>query len=86
MSGMSIAQAQQAYGAYQQYSELDKQYDITNKAVQGGDGWGGTGWGMGDGQWGMGLAGVGTACGAGARRRVVRAPSGVFESGLTVRG
>eukprot|EP00227_Mantoniella_beaufortii_P005661 CAMPEP_0197612730 /NCGR_PEP_ID=MMETSP1326-20131121/57842_1 /TAXON_ID=1155430 /ORGANISM="Genus nov. species nov., Strain RCC2288" /LENGTH=142 /DNA_ID=CAMNT_0043181517 /DNA_START=33 /DNA_END=458 /DNA_ORIENTATION=+ len=33
MSGMSLAQAQQAYGAYQQYSELDKQYDITNKAV-----------------------------------------------------
>jgi len=34
----SIAQAQQVYGAYQQYTELDKQYDLTHKALAGGDG------------------------------------------------
>jgi hypothetical protein len=43
----SIAQAQQAYGAYQQYSELDKQYDLTNKALAGGVGAGGGGRGAG---------------------------------------
>ena len=43
MAGIpSLSEAQQAYAAYQQYNELDKQYDITNKAVQGGEGgaWG----------------------------------------------
>ena len=36
MSGVpSVAEAQSAYAAYQQYNELDKQYGITDKAVAG---------------------------------------------------
>lgn len=36
MSGIpSVAEAQRAYAAYQQYNELDKQYGITDKAVAG---------------------------------------------------
>ena len=36
MSGIpSVAEAQRAYAAYQQYHELDKQYGITDKAVAG---------------------------------------------------
>ena len=31
----SLAEAQRAYAAYQQYNELDKQYGITDKAVAG---------------------------------------------------
>jgi hypothetical protein len=39
MAGVpSYAEAQQAYAAYQQYDALDKQYDLTSKAAQGGEG------------------------------------------------
>ena len=31
----SLAEAQRAYAAYQQYNELDKQYGITDKAIAG---------------------------------------------------